>query len=195
MCRPCNEAFAVSEAVHQPAVNQKALDDPPKGAWLTRTPKEAVIGATTRSKGAFFLLPFTLVWAGGSLGGIYGTQIASGEFQPLLCLFGLPFLIGSIFLSGMTLMSLFGKVEVRFDYHGDRVFTGIGPIGWTRKFVLSEVESIKEESVSNASDNAHNKCIVMEGKRRLKFASTLSDGRRYFMFNALRAAHQQRVKR
>ena len=36
---------------------------------------------STRSCIAFFLVPFTLFWAGGSLGGIYGTQIAKGEFN------------------------------------------------------------------------------------------------------------------
>lgn len=194
-CRTCNSAFPISEAVHDSAISQASLNDPPKGAWLTRTPKEAVIGATTRSKSAFFIVPFALVWAGGSLGGIYGTQIASGEFNILLCLFGVPFLIGSIFLTGMALMTMFGKVELRFDYNGDRIFTGIGMLGWTRKFDLSEVESIKEDLSAQRSNNGNQLCIVMEGKRRIRFGSMLSDDRRYFMINALRSAHSSRKHR
>lgn len=52
------------------------------------------ISATTESPIAFFLVPFMLVWSGGSLGGIYGTQIANGHFNLFLSLFGIPFCNG-----------------------------------------------------------------------------------------------------
>ena len=51
-----------------------------------------------------------LIWSGGSLGGIYGTQIANQEFSLLQSLFGIPFIIGTINLWFFYIDSiLFGK--------------------------------------------------------------------------------------
>ena len=50
------------------------------------------LGATTRSPIAFFLVPFMCVWSGGSLGGVYGSQVLNGEFDLGISLFGIPFI-------------------------------------------------------------------------------------------------------
>ena len=46
------------------------------------------------------------------MAGIYGTQIASGSFDLKLCLFGLPFLAGTVVLATIILYLLFGKTTV-----------------------------------------------------------------------------------
>lgn len=61
---------------------------------------------------ALFVVPFTCVWSGISLGGIYGRQVSSGQFDPTSSLFGLPFLIGSVFLIGYCAMTTMGNVEL-----------------------------------------------------------------------------------
>src|SRR5438445_11552164 len=82
-CRKCNAAFTLSESVYHnetPAPNID-LNNPPRGVWFEQTFDGFVVGATTRSAIAFVLVPFMCVWSGGSLGGIYGSQIMSGKFN------------------------------------------------------------------------------------------------------------------
>src|SRR5436309_979617 len=74
-CRACNTPWVFSELVNSVSLTQ-ATDKPPRGAWCRDDGQEMTLGATTRSWGAFFLVPFMCVWSGFSLGGIYGTQIA-----------------------------------------------------------------------------------------------------------------------
>ncbi len=117
-CRSCSQAHALSSVVADHAANDPArptvdVNQPPSGAWFRDEGHQFRVGATTRSFLALFLVPFMLVWSGGSLGGIYGSQVASGQFNLLLSLFGIPFLLGSIFLVSMVLMTICGHVEVR----------------------------------------------------------------------------------
>src|SRR5215467_9996648 len=78
-CAKCGEVFSFSKNVV--AGNEAIAIGPvaaPPGAWYAETDTGWQMGATTRSSGAFFLVPFMCVWSGGSLGGIYGMQIAKG---------------------------------------------------------------------------------------------------------------------
>ena len=84
----------------------------PKGVKVEETMDGFRLVLSMRSCVAFFLVPFTLFWAGGSLGGIYGTQIAKGEFNLWMSLFGLPFLAGSVFLIAITVMAVAGRTVV-----------------------------------------------------------------------------------
>ncbi len=185
-CRKCDEAFSVSELLR---TTSKQDDDelltPPKGAWFQETVYGFTVGATTRSPVAFFMVPFMLVWSGGSLGGIYGTQIASGEFNPLLSLFGIPFLLGSILFWSLTLLYIWGKVEVVVGSES-YVFVGVGTIGWKRRFDWDEIESIRESSASGFSSNRYS-AIYLEGQTRIKFGQYLSnESRKFFLIDTLR---------
>lgn len=68
---------------------------------------------------------------GGALGGIYGSQIMAGEFNLMLSLFGIPFVLGTLFLGSIALMTVCGKVVVSTSYDQGKIFTGVGPFGWT----------------------------------------------------------------
>jgi hypothetical protein len=78
---------------------------------------------------ALFVVPFTCVWSGMSMSGIYGTQIASGVFDPKMSLFGLPFLIGTCVLVGWCAMTIAGKITVTRNSDSLSVFTGVGRFG------------------------------------------------------------------
>jgi len=84
------------------------------------------------SPSVFFFVPFTCVWSGLSMAGIYGTQIARRAFDLKLSLFGIPFLLGSIFLVGSCLFMLFGKRVLTLRRGKGVYFSGIGATGWTR---------------------------------------------------------------
>ncbi|MEX0715199.1 MAG: hypothetical protein WD066_01360, partial [Planctomycetaceae bacterium] len=126
------------------------------------------------------------VWSGGSMAGIYGTQIAAGEFNPFFSLFGIPFVLGSVFLWTVTLMAVCGKVVVGVIDDQGTVFVGVGSIGWRRRFDWREVNCIREESHTAGYPGGYMRGILLEGKSRLKFGTNLNEQRRYFMLNALK---------
>jgi hypothetical protein len=81
LCRHCEKTFSFAELNQDQAVVDVDLSHPPRGVWYRNQANEFEVGATTRSAAGFFLVPFTLVWAGGSMGGIYGTQIAMANLS------------------------------------------------------------------------------------------------------------------
>jgi hypothetical protein len=144
-----------------------------------------IVGATTRSPAAFFIVPFMCVWSGFSLGGIYVTQIISGKFDLVSSLFGIPFLIGTIIFGTLALMTVCGKVEVTIGRNSS-VFIGIGSLGWSRRFDWLTIKSIREEVTKTQYPGSSGAAIVLEGARRLKFGGGLNEERRYFILSALK---------
>jgi hypothetical protein len=192
-CRKCNVAFSLSELVHDgedervavapdPAVD---FNQPPKGVWFEQTFEGFVIGATTRSALGCFLVPFMCVWSGGSLGGIYGTQIINGQFSLFQTLFGIPFLIGTVIIGSLAVMCVIGRVVLTVDRDSGSVFTGVGKIGFTKRFEWKDVTRVYEEE-KRGSKGSVTKQIVLEGKDRITFGSMLSDNRRYFILQVLK---------
>jgi hypothetical protein len=149
LCRRCGKTFSFSEVVGGSANTAPDLTAPPDGAWFEQLADGFRTGATTRSWMALFLVPFTCVWSGISLGGIYGKQISSGTFDPASSLFGVPFLLGSVFLIGYCAMTTMGKVELSQRGGSLSVFTGIGRLGWTRSYLWSDFSSAREDSRRN----------------------------------------------
>lgn len=186
-CKACGNVFKLSEAVGGvPAVPIDSLSPPP-GAWFTRTADGFELGATTRSYAAFFLVPFMCLWSGGSLGGIYGTQLAKGQFDLAQSLFGIPFLLGSIIFWGAALMSVFGKNTLTVSGDNAVTFSGVGPIGWHKRFAWSSVRSVVEESYRSGR-NSLQTALFLQGETRIKFAGGISQARRYYLLQALRSS-------
>lgn len=193
-CPACDLVFKISEHVgggKSASEKESEVDpnfnisDPPKGAWINQDQGELVLGVSTRSPIAFFLVPFMLVWSGGSLGGIYGSQIAAGEFDLFMSLFGIPFLLGSVIFWAVALMAIWGKVEITLDHSDGKVFTGLGKIGMTKHFSLNEITAVKENEVRGSKGSiSYN--IALEGKDRITFGTGLNDSKRYYLFNAMK---------
>lgn len=173
------------------------INNPPKGAYINHLHDGVQIGASTRSWMALFLVPFATVWSGGSLGGIYGMQIFEGEFNILISLFGIPFLLGSLFIWSMALMTIAGKEEITLDSEGGHIFTGVGKIGKHKRFLWSEINSVREEistSRSSKGGSSTSHYISLEGQRQIRFGSSLSSENRYYMLRTLEQLIQNRVK-
>lgn len=182
-CTVCNNVFIISDIV-SPKIKFDP-NFPPDGTWYTNDFETTVVGATTKSKAAFFLIPFMIVWSGFSLGGIYGSQIISGNFNPILALFGIPFIIGTLVLGAYVLMTIVGKIEVTFNNDGGKIFTGIGKIGITKTFAWKDINVI-EESLSNIRQGSRTyRQISLIGQKRTSFGSGLSDERRYYIMSVL----------
>ena len=185
-CIICYEVFKISESFNTPAASNFSISSPPKGAWYDKEFDKVTVGASTRSPIAFFIVPFMIVWSGGSLGGIYGTQIASGEFSFFTSLFGLPFLIGTLIFGSLAVMSVAGKVEVVIENSVAKIFVGVGGLGWTRTFDWNKVQIIREENTAARYPGGFNSGIVLEGEARIKFGTNLNENRRYFILNVLK---------
>ena len=191
LCRSCGNTFRLSEIIGAVPSTSVDLHSPPSGAWYTPMTDGFVAGATTRTWMALFLVPFTCVWAGGSMAAIYGTQIMKGQFSLFPSLFGLPFLVGSIFLVSWCAMCVAGKVTV--TRHSDQltIFTGVGSIGWTRTCALSDFSTVREGYGGLGNWNWNSRqgpSIRLEGKRAVAFGSMLSTERRYFLLKVLQTA-------
>ena len=158
--------------------------NPPKGAWIQPNVETLILGATTRSWYALYLVPFMAVWSGFSLSGLYGTQIFSGHFNLLTSLFGIPFLLGTVYMGSLALMMVFGKVEITLDNVGGKIFTGIGIIGKTQSFEWADISSISEE-ITTGNRGGQSAAVQIDGKKRLSFGSLLSDERRYYVLKSL----------
>ena len=186
LCRRCGQAWSFADLLADARLIPTEHLSPPRGAWLREPgPGEFEVGVSTRSPIAFFLVPFMCVWSGGSLGGIYGTQIAKGHFELAPSLFGIPFFIGTLFLGSLTLMSVFGKVVVKVRGDEGVVFIGVGPVGWSRRFNWRRVSGIRlTEKWGNRGTTSQQ--ITLEGEKRIDFGTGLSNERIDFLFGTLR---------
>jgi len=179
-CQSCEILTPLSSLLESTPSSNFDTTQSVKGVQVSDNGYKWSVEASNRSLMALFLVPFTLVWAGGSLSGIYGTQLANGEFDPSQSLFGLPFLIGSIVLISITLMSLFGRTYVSNENGKALVFIGIGSIGWYRRFDWKNIDRVTE------SESRQHKHISLEGNKRLNLGWGLSSEKLYYMSNFLK---------
>ncbi|WP_394154364.1 hypothetical protein [Vibrio maritimus] len=179
-CESCESLTSLSSLLESIPISNFDATQSVKGVRVSDNGYKWSIEASNRSLMALFLVPFTLVWAGGSLSGIYGTQLENGEFDPSLSLLGLPFLIGSIVLISITLMSLFGRTYVSNKNGKALIFIGIGSVGWYRRFDWKNIDRVKD------SESRQHKLISLEGNKRLNLGWGLSSEKLYYMSNFLK---------
>ena len=140
------------------------MDHPPRGIKMWRDFDGAtVIRARTFSSQAFFLLFLALVSLGGFSSNLTSlqNQINSGLDSPsafwnTYCY--LAVIASGIFTICAVAYNFFGKCEIRVGSGNDSVFTGVGPVGKTRRFISQGVKSIDlPESLKPALQGAKKK--------------------------------------
>ncbi len=187
LCRRCQKTFSFARLQEDAAIQSIPLATPPRGTWFHEEMGLARAGSTARSWAALFFIPFTLIWSGGSLGGIFGSQIVSGKFEPWSLLFGLPFVIGTCVLVPVCAMSLAGRYEVRVSDGQVAVFTGVGPLGWRRRFALADLRSVRLTEGTTQKTGTRPQRITFDlGSRTVHFASGLKNDRQLFLLAAIR---------
>ena len=167
VCRFCEKPFpleACQAAVPFADRNIVPVMTPPKGVDLVETMDGFRLTLSTRSCIAIFLVPFTLVWAGGSLGGIYGTQIAKGEFNWMMSLFGLPFLVGSVALIGLTVMSVAARTIVELAGGKFSIRTGALGVYRTQSAPWHDVRSCRLTEATRRGRNRYSTSFQVEFK-------------------------------
>ena len=103
-----------------------------------------------------------------------------------ISLFGIPFIVGSVFILTLALMSVCGKVEVTVSGGETTVFSGVGSLGWRRRLDWTDVATIEEGPARSACGSGHGLGIIMEGSTRLSFGSGLNEKRHYFLLQGLK---------
>ncbi|MFN8579004.1 MAG: hypothetical protein U0354_19420 [Candidatus Sericytochromatia bacterium] len=204
-CQECTNIFKLSTILNQNettninnTINLNKnnsfvdLNKPPNGISIKKNNNSFELSCTTRSPIAFFLVPFMLVWSGGSLGGIYGTQIASGQFNLGTSLFGIPFIIGSVIFWSIAIMAMIGRISIKVEDNEGVIFTGVGSTGLQKFFKVDEISYIKENE--NINRNTRVGSIIFEGKKRIVFGSGLSEERRYYIIQALSSLMNKPIK-
>jgi len=176
VCRFCEKPFPLAACqAAVPFAQRNIVPEltPPKGVDVVETMDGFRLTLSTRSCIAFFLVPFTLFWAGGSLGGIYGTQIAKGEFNWMMSLFGLPFLVGSVFLISLTAMAVAGRSVVELSGGRLNLRTGALGICRTKSADWRDVRGCRLTEVSRRGRNSYSTSyqveVAVEGAEPLRF--------------------------
>jgi hypothetical protein len=167
VCRFCEKPYplaACQEALPFERRNIMPELTLPKGVKVEETMDGFRLVLSMRSCVAFFLVPFTLFWAGGSLGGIYGTQIAKGEFNLWMSLFGLPFLAGSVFLIAITVMAVVGRTVVELAAGKLSIRTGALGIYRTKSAAWHDVRSCRLTEATRRGRNSYHTSFQVEFK-------------------------------
>ncbi|MEW6160069.1 MAG: hypothetical protein AB1813_21780 [Verrucomicrobiota bacterium] len=215
-CRPCNISHRLSKLTFSVDLDEGVDPNrPPPGAWRHKQGSGLVIGATHRSIGsAVLLLGFALFWNGilsifvalalSSTLRLLGLPAPTWFPQPImndktmtvgvtlfLWLFLTPFLIIGAALFLAFLSCLGGRTEIRLNNSEGVIFTGIGPLGYKRRFNRASVSGIRidEREWRNSDQGGHRRAhIVIEatGRKPIHFGSSLSDERRKFLASLLR---------
>lgn len=141
-CPKCGEVIDINDLIVEEEGGEDdgaVLSAPPPKHISVKTEIDGVVPVTTIlykrvNPLALFLVPFTCLWGGVSMAGIYGSQIMKGEFDLAASLFGLPFLVGTVVLTTFCLFLIFGKYVLTLSGGQGRLFTGIGPIGFKKLF-------------------------------------------------------------
>lgn len=135
LCRSCGETMAFSAIVGRREFAGVDLSKPPKGV---RVETSIIHGVELRyrrfSPVVLFLIPFTALWSGFSLWGIYGRQLAEGKLDLGTALAGLPFLIGTAVLLTFIAFLLFGTRRLSITPGRAEAFVGLGPFGWKKRW-------------------------------------------------------------
>jgi len=176
VCRFCEKPFPLAACqAAVPFAQRNIVPEltPPKGVDVVETMDGFRLTLSTRSCIAYLLVPFTLFWAGGSLGGIYGTQIAKGEFNWMMSLFGLPFLVGSVFLISLTAMAVAGRSVVELSGGRLNLRTGALGIYRTKSADWRDVRGCRLTEVSRRGRNSYSTSyqveVAVEGAEPLRF--------------------------
>lgn len=166
------------------------LSRPPRGVKVAHSLISGIELSYHRFNPAvLFLIPFTAVWSGFSLWGIYGSQFAKGKFDPAASLAGLPFVLGTVVLISVIVHLLFGRWRMHIDRGTVRVFAGVGPFGRRREMTLGSgaLVSLAPGRVHRRGHRTQDIILEHEG-RRVHFGATLPDDVRLFIAAVLRQA-------
>lgn len=215
-CRACNLSHKLSTLTQIGELESGVdLNRPPAGAWRREAGVETVIGATHRAVGtAIGALAICLFWNG--IVSIFVLLVTASTLRHLgitlpdwfpapdlngrpmsvgmmlfMWIFLTPFIVVGLIMLGAFLSALGGRTEVRISGSQGVVYTGIGALGWRRRFDPATVKDVRVEDRSwrdSDGDRRSKTSLVIETRegKLIRFGAMLKDERRKFVAVALR---------
>ena len=174
LCRVCGQTTSFAHAALDATVNAVNLDAPPRHVTLRTDPLGSVQIVYRRvSPVALFFVPFTLIWGGGSVAGVYST-FSRGEFNSGASLGAIVFLTITLLLVSLTTFMVFGRTVITLAQGHGEVFMGVGPLGWRRRFSYDQQSHVSVQLTGVESDDELGTCVVVQsGATRLAFGAML----------------------
>lgn len=217
-CRACNLVNKLSELASRSALTDGVeLRRPPAGAWFGNDARGTVVGATHRSlASALLFLGISLFWNG--IVSVFIVTNIAGTMRHLdfpvpvwfpspdvngappsvgmtlfLWLFLTPFIVIGLGMIGGFLSCVAGHTEVQMKGANGVVFTGIGPLGYRRRFDPSAIKDVRIDDGQWTDSDGHSQrkpAIVIEADsgKLTKFGTMLTEERRKFIAAAVRLA-------
>ena len=209
LCPGCGALSRLSEVVEYERPSDEVVNDPPPGCTLRNDIDSTVVRVSLRSFSGFIgSLFFCVFWNG--ITGIFVLIAAAGLYTNLvgplpnwfpapemedgmgrgmtlfLCLFLTPFVLIGLFMFGAVLTSMMGSLVVRIGRDTASIKTGIGPIGWTRRFNPRKVEKISAGQTKWKQNDQTKPLIEIQADRTVRFASGLDEAKRDWLIAVLR---------
>ncbi len=208
-CRVCNEVGRLSDLTGGRPLPEANLRHPPAGTWYRQDGAGTVIGARHWSPVAGLGLLFFAAFWNGITGMISGCALATllkfmhfpipawlpapspgsaWSGQALFSFFfSLPFVGIGIWLAGSAVSFLFGHAEVRIQNGSGVVYSGVGQLGYRRRFDAKTVWQVDiDYNVGRRGGRNYFISIKPREGKTLKFGTMLNDERREFVAAALR---------
>lgn len=211
LCPDCGKLARLGELIDYERPSEEVVNNPPSGCTLQNDNDATWIRISLRSIGILLVTLFVCLFWNGivsvfvliALSGLYTNLVGplpdwapaptmeGGEQIPLgmtlfLCVFLTPFVtIGSIMI-GAVLLSLFGVITIHIAVHAASVRTGVGPIGWTRRFDPSTVRSIRTGLSKWQVNGEHKELIEIDADRAVRFGAGLNNAKREWVIAVLR---------
>jgi hypothetical protein len=216
LCRGCGKLSRLMDLA-TPVEESQAIEavdgKPPRGCRIDDHGTDVTLVASARSPatGGFFLV-FAVFWnslvsvfVAGAIANLWAYFVgpvpswfpapkingpsSNTSLGGLLfmCMFLTPFVLVGLGVGMAALFSLFGRHEVRLRGPEGRVFTGIGPVGWHRRFDASTVKTVRFVDSSVETNGKRGRLIAIECESRtIKFGTALNDQRRIWLGGALK---------
>jgi hypothetical protein len=193
------------------------LRRPPAGAWYSDDGRGVIVGATHRSLGtAIGALAVAIFWNGivsvfvllAIAGTLRNMHVPLPHWFPapnmndspmsvgmtiFLWIFLTPFILIGLAMIAAFLSSIGGRTEVTINNREGSIFTGIGWLGYRRRFDASTAKDVRIDDKQwrdSDGDRQRRVAIVIEthAGKRLKLGSMLPEERRKFVAAAVRKA-------
>ena len=173
LCRACGYRGAFLGAMSVPQMTDEEMARPPKRVSLQREFGDALtITCRPKKTALLFLVPFTALWSGVSMTGIYIVPLATGQFDWKMGLFGLPFLIGTLGFLFAILYTLFGATKVTLAKGRVQVFMGVFGLGRTREMECGKGTKVTIEKSGYRVNNVPQPEVVLtSGETKFKFGA------------------------
>ncbi len=207
-CADCNTLSRLVDLLNLAEIDVQ-LDQVPSGCTIRDDGHEIHIRASTRSiGGALGCLAIALFWNGivsvfvlvaiaglwtnlvGPIPDYFPAPDMDGDPMSLgmtlfLCVFLTPFVVIGSGMIAMVFLSLLGRVDVRISGERGSVFTGVGFLGWTRRFTPSKVTRVDIGETAWKQNDQAKPIIKVEADDTVKFGSQLTEVRRNWLRSVL----------